>query len=256
MINLHLPADGSGLPLRSVPKWQLWFFGISLLCLFYAVYSRHWSDFLLLAPLFGIQAAVGSYLAIAMRLKRGDRPKYLWAAIVGPILLTYFVGVMYYSVFVAAKGIFLWFDPKLVSQTWRAVFIGFAVLVVGSCLYWVRVNFRFTYGFHEVLVGVGIAAYHAYRAAGVPSSWDSAVYLALATAGVYLVVRGFDNMHVGITKEPYDAVGRDIFRDMFDVKEKPGMVKIGVYPSDIFFHTFPKLPESKGPAPHQTCVER
>lgn len=248
MINLQVPADGSALPIRSVPMWQFWLLGVSFLAFAYAVYARHWSYFLLFAPLCGIPAAVGSYLAIGLRMKRGEKPKYLWLALVGPLLLMTLVGLMYYSVFVGAKDIFLWVDPKLTSSVWRAVFIGFAVALVGSALYWFRVNFRFTYGFHEVAAGIGIAAYHAYKASGVPSSWDSGIYLALVTAGVYLVVRGFDNMHVGVTKEPYDTVGRDIFRDYFDKKEKPGMVDIHFYPSDLFFLTLPSFPTPTTPA--------
>ena len=35
---------------------------------------------------------------------------------------------------------------------------------------------------------------------------DAGFYLALLTAGVYLVVRGLDNIYLGLTKEPIDPL--------------------------------------------------
>ena len=41
--------------------------------------------------------------------------------------------------------------------------------------------------------------------------WNSFSVSAMLTAGVYLVVRGLDNVHQGLTKDPKDPIGTKLF---------------------------------------------
>jgi hypothetical protein len=80
------------------------------------------------------------------------------------------------------------------------------VLSFGLTLFYIRLRLRFFYGFTEVLAGIAVAANKVVTEAksltAISASWS----LAMLTAGVYLVVRGLDNMHQGISKDPLDKV--------------------------------------------------
>ncbi|MDM0046210.1 hypothetical protein QTH91_17090 [Variovorax dokdonensis] len=242
MITIEVPKDGSRLPLSRAPRLQKILFTLTLLGTIYAGVTRHWSDFLLYVPLCAAPAILGLSIAIGRRLWLGERSKNLRLGVTMLGIVFLFVGLFYYGLIVSGKDFFRWIDPKLTSPVSRAAFFSIVALVVGSVLFFVRSFARAFYGFHEALVGIFIAGYNAYKAVGFPSSWDSGVYLALVTAGVYLVVRGLDNIQVGITKEPYDPFGRDLFRDYFDKKDDPRMVKLSMYLSDVFFARFPEFP--------------
>ena len=86
-----------------------------------------------------------------------------------------------------------------------AVLLGLAVLTIGGGLFFIRLKFRFLYGITEVFAGVVVALHKVSTEitdiASVTAGWS----LAFLTAAVYLVVRGLDNMHQGMTKEPLDA---------------------------------------------------
>jgi|SRR5882672_3771276 len=80
------------------------------------------------------------------------------------------------------------------------------VLVLGGLLFWFRLRRRGLYGTTEALLGVLIAPtkYLGHTAT------DPDVWIALLTASVYLIVRGFDNIHQGVTGEPKDPAAAKI----------------------------------------------
>lgn len=78
-----------------------------------------------------------------------------------------------------------------------------ATMGVGAVFYFFRLKQRFLYGATEAAAGIVVAAHRMSLepAVGIPS--DTSFYFAFLTAGVYLFVRGLDNMHQGIkSKEP------------------------------------------------------
>jgi hypothetical protein len=94
------------------------------------------------------------------------------------------------------RGIWtLWavLDPN--KQDHFTVVVGLMVVGGGGLLYWFRLKQRFLYGLTEAVAGVlvGMHRVSLEQWSGVPKS--SGFYLALLTAGIYLVVRGIDNMH-------------------------------------------------------------
>jgi hypothetical protein len=83
-----------------------------------------------------------------------------------------------------------------------------ATILVGAAFFYFRLKQRFVYGATEVAAGIVVAAHRVSLEpeVGVPS--DTSFYFAFLTAGVYLVVRGLDNMHQGF--KAGEPVARDL----------------------------------------------
>ena len=70
--------------------------------------------------------------------------------------------------------------------------------ITGLLFFYFRLRQRFLYGLTEALVGVSIAAHRISNEPGDGLPSETGFYIAVLTAGVYLVVRGLDNMHQAI----------------------------------------------------------
>lgn len=111
---------------------------------------------------------------------------------------------MYYAIGAAIKDAYLWMRMASTSKE-SAVVIGITVTAaLAGLLFYFRLILRSCYGLTETLVGLAIAGDRI--AAQTSASYSSQFYLAVLTAGVYLIVRGLDNIHQGLTKKPYDPV--------------------------------------------------
>ena len=83
-----------------------------------------------------------------------------------------------------------------------------AVLAVGLALFAVRRRYRSTYGAVEVVIGVVVALTQTVDVLNSGRAIDGRFVLAMLTAGVYLVVRGLDNVDQGLEKTPSDPTAR------------------------------------------------
>jgi uncharacterized membrane protein len=102
------------------------------------------------------------------------------------------------------------FSPGM-SQVTSVVIVGSVTLAIGAVLFYFRLRWRFAYGFTETLVGVAVASQRFYSDAMIAKSFSTGpLLLTILTAGIYLVVRGADNMHQGLTKEPLDPLGKKV----------------------------------------------
>ncbi|MDP1634927.1 MAG: hypothetical protein Q8L69_09630 [Gallionellaceae bacterium] len=83
----------------------------------------------------------------------------------------------------------------LTNQTQFMVVTGLMSITAGCLLFWFRLKQRFLYGLTETCVGVIVGMHRVTleQWTGVPK--NTGFYIALLTAGIYLVVRGLDNMH-------------------------------------------------------------
>lgn len=86
------------------------------------------------------------------------------------------------------------------------------VFGVGFTLFFVRRKLRSMYGTVEVMVGVLVALMQSLDVVSTGHPIDGRFWLALMTAGAYLVVRGLDNLEQGLTATPKDPVARVIRR--------------------------------------------
>lgn len=139
------------------------------------------------------------YLAINQAHANGrvlGRPRFkgimLFIAIAIPM------AVVTYGIGVSAKDLYLW----VAATRYEFIIVGTA-LVLGFYLFQLRLNLRLLYGISEVMVGLFVAA---YRHTQSTSIWHFDVFLPFLTAGVYLVVRGFDNIHQGLMQDPPDPL--------------------------------------------------
>lgn len=113
------------------------------------------------------------------------------------------VGASYYAIAASLRDLYVWLQSPSLTRTGAvAVAIG-ATLCLGAILFYFRLKLRSIYGVTEATVGLAVSA-HRVSIESSTAAQDPAFYLALLTAGVYLVVRGLDNVHQGLTKDPKD----------------------------------------------------
>jgi hypothetical protein len=122
-----------------------------------------------------------------------------------PLLRVVFVlplgGIVYFSIGDVLKDSFV----RLHSTLPIGLFTALLTLPAGLVLFLFRLKLRVFYGLTEALVGMAVAAQRASDV-GVIALDNRNFYLAILTAGVYLVVRGLDNIHQGLTKLPIDPL--------------------------------------------------
>jgi hypothetical protein len=116
--------------------------------------------------------------------------------------------VLLYSIGVSVKDLYLLITSPAYSRPTALVGIGLGTLVAGLILFYFRLSMRCIYGLTEAMTGITVAVHRVSSETIPAASLSSGLYLAILTAGVYLVVRGLDNIHIGLTKEPYDPVAR------------------------------------------------
>lgn len=115
-----------------------------------------------------------------------------------------FIGLLIYAAAAAISDLFKVLSLPEISHE-RTLFAGgLFALIGGAVLFSFRLKYRAVYGLSEATVGVLIAA----QKFSDQSENDAGLsfFIAFLTAGIYLVVRGFDNMHQGLTKQPIDPL--------------------------------------------------
>ncbi|GEM_PF-5362389 len=180
---------------------------VIVMCLGYAVTVRGWQFFklpLTISLIFSIfsfflSIAAGSKLSMGRRLLSGVR------AAAGTILFgTVLFSIILGSIFSLTE---LWeYASSHIAQTYKSsLLVGLLTFIVGVIFFAVRTFWRVSYGLSEIVAGVSIASYRSFGAENWFSSMNFDLYVVLLTAGVYLVVRGFDNIFQGY-KESNDPM--------------------------------------------------
>lgn len=209
--------DDSRLPLPA--KIYLFFLGILLLLsVAYSFTARTLRDFLTYIPLWSL-VAVGLFanLSISLATAFGRAlPKPTFLHFLRILRFAIPLAFIAYGVVVSVRDAYSW-----LSITKYEVIVVWMALLLGLVLFTLRSNLRFFYGISEVLVGLIVAA---YRHIPKTSIWDFDTFLPFLTAGVYLVVRGFDNIQQGLSKNTPDPLVswlRSIFRsdDVYNIKQ-------------------------------------
>lgn len=149
-----------------------------------------------------------------------DRAYAMPVAAAYGLMMYAFMGVGYFEVYKIA------FSGTL-TNTGSVLMVGLATCAVGVILFYLRLKWRFVYGFSEAVAGVIVAGQRFYSEVIVGSATSAGpLLLTILTAGVYLVVRGADNMHQGITKEPFDPVGVKIIGQLRKMGEAESVKKL------------------------------
>jgi hypothetical protein len=137
---------------------------------------------------------------------KGNRNLYLTF-----LFLIVLLGPIYYSIGVVIRDLFSFIKTSQLSGKWLISTTVFGILLFGLLLFYFRLYFRCVYGLTETVIGVFIAVDKVTNQ-NFTESTDSTFYLAILTASLYLIVRGFDNIHQGFTKEPLDPVAQKFHR--------------------------------------------
>ena len=170
------------------------FFG---LCIYYTINNRQLEDYKYIVLILGV---ISSALVVS-QVYQNNKLETL-ATLLGIslflILLAPFTGMMFYSIFVCFydAAIYLY---KISNEYWRIILPAIFSLAAGYSLFLFRQKKRVLYGFSEVMVGVMVGVLHGQRVlAGQSGLGSPDFYIAVLTASIYLIVRGFDNMSLGL----------------------------------------------------------
>lgn len=177
--------------------------------IWYAIAHRPLADVLLYSYIATIPFAYGFvFRELKMYLGAAKTPiqkviffaKILLPAPIVAILIIP-VGCAYYGIVSAVLDVLRWVAIHL-SDSGRSASLAIAISAfLGVAFFVFRLKFRFVYGMTEAFVGLAVAGYRATSTGTV----DTALLLTVLTAGVYLVVRGLDNMHQAWTTKS-DAI--------------------------------------------------
>lgn len=198
----------------------------------HSIRSRTLEDFIRYSSFVAAPIAVIGLFALLVAWKNDGfrRPSWEEALIVllSPLMIA-LMGVVYYAMGAALKDAYLWLRTPSSTNSVAGLTTALATLLVGLALFYFRLHLRSPYGLTEILIGLAVATQRA-AVAGEGGREDAAFYLAVLTAGVYLVVRGLDNVHQGITRTPTDPIVKALF-DYF--KEMSARATAGQSPEEL-----------------------
>jgi hypothetical protein len=121
----------------------------------------------------------------------------------GIVVMIIIIGPIYYSIGASLKDLYFWIQSPELSKRGAIILTLIITLILGLTLFYFRLRARSIYGITEAAVGLTVAA-NKISLEDSHTVISSNFYLAMLTASVYLVVRGLDNIHQGLTKEPID----------------------------------------------------
>jgi hypothetical protein len=181
-------------------------------CSVYGILNRTLDDFLNYPPKIAFFSILLVYsFLISLWAKGGFRKikptlKGLLIFVIAIPIFSVAIAVVYYGMWAVLKD-----GYELIHRSipYREFAIGFTVIAVigaGWLLYFFRRKARFFFGLSEAVAGLVVAVTKIPSDITDPILWHSDTYLIMLTAGVYLVVRGLDNMQIGQTPDSYDEI--------------------------------------------------
>jgi hypothetical protein len=176
----------------------------------WAIRTRTVGDFLWYGGWISAVILVFASIAGIVFLISEPRPRFRDAALVVLVVLigVPLVAAFYYACAAAIKDLYLFVRGVVSGLEYRSIAaVAFAAaipVVMGSMLFYFRLRYRSVYGLSEALVGVFVSVYRMSNRSTDADSISPDFVLAILTASVYLVVRGFDNIHQGLKQKPPD----------------------------------------------------
>ena len=174
----------------------------------HAILNRTLADFVRYSLYIAVPLATlatVTLLTIWARQRFRRLPAEEWAILPFTLFVVLLGSVTYYVFAVSAKDAYLWLRSPWASQNVVLVMGVVTTGLLGGGLFYFRLRLRSLYGLTEALVGLTVAG-HRIATDYATSMSQSSFYLAVLTAGVYLVVRGLDNVQQGFNKpDPFAA---------------------------------------------------
>ena len=194
--------------------------GIFICGFIYAIFNRTSQDFMKYSfYISGVTAIIFLSIRIFYFFKKGiSKPtKGDLFMLISVLIALVLIGPTYYAVGVAIKDLYFWIQSPKITKEWSIPIVLGITVSVGFFLFYFRLRARSIYGLTEAIVGLAIAM----QKTSIENSEEltkSSFYLAILTASIYLFVRGLDNIHQGMTKEPYDYYARKIYAKFTSAK--------------------------------------
>lgn len=110
------------------------------------------------------------------------------------VLFPIFLGLMMYLIGISVIDSYNYLVNGIDHLYYKTGGIAIFTLLLGLLFFWFRVNYRFYYGLSEILCGMVIASYKGFPLLVGSMNVNPDFLFAMLTAGVYLVVRGCDNV--------------------------------------------------------------
>ncbi|OIR02516.1 hypothetical protein GALL_154670 [mine drainage metagenome] len=120
---------------------------------------------------------------------------------VGYIVFLSIVLILFYSFYIFFKDMINLISKSNINS-YQITFLGGLIsILIAYALFIFRLRKRLEYGLSELVVGFYVALHNITAIKGV-GNLDSSQLLVILTAGIYLMVRGLDNIYLGVKKKP------------------------------------------------------
>jgi len=119
----------------------------------------------------------------------------VFLAVVIPIVIT-----LIFSFYISLKDAYTWATSPTFGRYQTIFLVALISTLIAYSLFIFRLYKRTIYGMTELLVGLLVSVHHGLSI-NVIDNADPTFFLAILTAGIYLMVRGFDNIHVGMSEK-------------------------------------------------------
>ena len=156
------------------------------------------------------------FILIFYGIKEGFTKKYICIIVCMPILVAFW-SASYYALAITIKDIYKWVSLPIFTKNTTIILTIFITLIFGIILFYIRLYLRSIYGISELILGLSITGYK-INDANLSELFESGFIMTYITASVYLVVRGLDNVHQGLTKAPYDPIIIKFFEFLKKIK--------------------------------------
>jgi hypothetical protein len=198
---------------KNIGLSNFWFvvnFILTIIAFIYLFKSRLTSEIVKYTLYIAIPIAIiFFFIYIYFWIKDGFRKPNISILIYATFIIP-FASLSYYALAVSVKDIYLWAQSPTFTKSTTIILTVLITAIIGLLLFYFRLRLRSIYGFTEAIFGLIIAG----NKIAIQNNLDilnSEFYLTLLTAAIYLVVRGLDNIHQGLTKDPIDPIGIKIF---------------------------------------------
>ncbi|MDO9365228.1 MAG: hypothetical protein Q7T58_02640 [Methylotenera sp.] len=184
-----------------------------LVAVLYTIFHRTPNEFFEESFPIAVFLAIISYGFFSMRWSIFGLPKFNIHLFLLPVLYLPLaiiaLTVVYYGIWGALQDGYIWVEHQSPPRGLFVAFIGVVVAGLGYALFLFRLHVRFFFGLTEAVTGLVVALRNIPENAD-PVLWSSQIFIVILTAGIFLIVRGFDNMCTGLQAETRDSFLKEI----------------------------------------------
>lgn len=188
--------------------------GIICIAIVFTILNRTPAEILKYSSMLAVIFALGIYAWLPGEWIITGLPNFTWRLILALVflipILSILGGIIYYTIWVLCKDTFLWLEAVVPLRLFSPILTAVVAVLSGYLLFAFYRGARFFYGLTTVAVGTLVAIQRIPNWEMQPSLWEFEVFLAMFTAGAFLIAHGFHSMHQGLEPDTHDGILRDI----------------------------------------------